>query len=62
MRSKSSGAALSMLSSSQQGYFIDRYDNNSNKQYRGSVEQENKAEQAWNGITISSDSQDHMNR
>ncbi|KAI7848958.1 PSP1 C-terminal conserved region-domain-containing protein [Circinella umbellata] len=65
MRSKSSGAALSILSSSQQDYLSDRYNenNNNNKNDRGSVEQEDKANQAWNGIitTTSSDSQGHMN-
>ncbi|KAG2218985.1 hypothetical protein INT45_007647 [Circinella minor] len=63
MRSKSSGAALSMLSSFQQDYLSDRYDENNNKNDRGSVEQEDKAKEAWNGIitTTSSDSQGHMN-
>ncbi|KAI9255056.1 PSP1 C-terminal conserved region-domain-containing protein [Phascolomyces articulosus] len=46
MRSKSSGAALNMLSSSQQGYLFHRYVG------RGSAEHEaQEAEQAWNDIT-----------
>ncbi|KAI8141215.1 hypothetical protein BJV82DRAFT_619723 [Fennellomyces sp. T-0311] len=55
MRSKSSGAALSMLSSSQQGYLINRY------MRRGSAEQQELVDderRQWNGDA--SGSQGHM--
>ena len=54
MRSKSSGAALSMLSSSQQGDLINGY------MRRGSAEQPDSADERWNGDA--SGSQDHMDR